>query len=106
MAKDPGPVFDALGDPTRRQVLSYLGSLGAATPTELARRLPITRQAVSKHLAALADARLVSFERRGRETVYRLAPEHLTDAVSWIAQVGAEWDSRLATLRAQLARRR
>lgn len=106
MAKDPGPVFDALGDPTRREVLAYIGDLGSATPTELARHLPISRQAISKHLAALAEARLVSVERRGRQTVYRLTPEHLNDAVSWIAHVGAEWDNRLAGLREQLRRRR
>lgn len=103
--RDPEYVFDALGDPTRRRVVMQLGSLGAATPTQLAQHLPITRQAISKHLDMLADAGLVSIERRGRQTIYRLTPERFTDAVGWIAQVGAEWDARLAALRRQLRRR-
>jgi DNA-binding transcriptional ArsR family regulator len=64
------------------------------TATELSGELPMTRQAVAKHLATLADAGLVAGERRGRETRYRL-----TDA-------GAEWDDRLDALRAHLERRR
>ena len=104
--RDPEYVFDALGDPTRRRVVMQLGSLGSATPTQLAQHLPITRQAISKHLDMLAEAGLVSFHRRGRETIYRLTPQRFTDAVGWIAQVGAEWDSRLAALRSQLKRRR
>ena len=99
--RDTGFVFDALGDPPRRRVVVQLGSLGSATPTQLAQHLPISRQAISKHLDLLADAGLVSHERRGRETIYRLTPERFTDAVGWIAQVGAEWDSRLAALRRQ-----
>lgn len=106
MARDPGSIFDALGDETRRRLVVQLGSLGSATPTELAARLPISRQAISKHLSALADARLVAFERRGRETVYRLTPQRFTDAVSWMAQVGAEWDDRLTALRSQVKRKR
>ncbi len=103
---DPEYVFDALGDPTRRRVVVQLGSLGSATPTQLAQHLPISRQAISKHLDMLADAGLVAFERHGRETVYRLTPERFTDAVGWIAHVGAEWDTRLAALRDQFKRRR
>jgi DNA-binding transcriptional ArsR family regulator len=104
-SRDPGYVFDALGDPTRRSVVVQLGSLGTATPTQLAQHLPISRQAISKHLDLLAHAGLVSFERHGRETVYRLTPERFTDAVGWIVQVGAEWDTRLAALRRQFRRK-
>lgn len=103
---DFGSVFDALGDPTRRRVLSDLSSLGQASCTDLSRRLPITRQAVSKHLNALADAGLVSMERRGRAVVYSVRPEPLNDAVLWMTQVGAAWDSRLESLRTTLKRRR
>ncbi|HYZ93755.1 MAG TPA: helix-turn-helix domain-containing protein, partial [Actinomycetota bacterium] len=53
---DPGHVFDALGDPTRRRLVAHLSSLGAASSTELSRVLPISRQAVSKHLDLLAEA--------------------------------------------------
>jgi DNA-binding transcriptional ArsR family regulator len=79
-------VFSALADPSRRHVLGYLSERGTATATELTGELPITRQAVSKHLAALAGAGLVESERRGRELRY-----HLT-------RTGSEWDERLDAL--------
>jgi DNA-binding transcriptional ArsR family regulator len=99
-------VFDALGDPTRRRVFADLSSLGRASCTDLSRRLPITRQAVSKHLSALADAGLVSTQREGRAVVYRVRAEPLNDAVLWMTQVGAAWDSRLEALQATVKRRR
>jgi DNA-binding transcriptional ArsR family regulator len=61
--------------------------------------MPISRQAVVKHLAALAEAGLVDRERAGREVRYHVTPEPLSDAVSWMADVGGQWDQRLATLR-------
>ena len=92
---DPlGQVFGALADPSRRQVIGYLSERGTATATELTGELPMTRQAVAKHLATLADAGLVESERRGRETRYRLT------------ETGAEWDDRLDALRKHLQRRR
>jgi DNA-binding transcriptional ArsR family regulator len=99
-------VFEALGDPTRRQLLSQLSSLGEASCTDLSRGMPISRQAVNKHLNLLADAGLVTTQRQGREVVYRVRPEPLTDAVRWMTQVGAAWDERLGSLRAQLKRRK
>ena len=99
-------VFSALGDPTRRRMIESLAACETATATALARELPITRQAVSKHLAALRGAELVSADRVGRETRYRLEPRPLADAARWIAGVGAEWDTRLADLDRLLARRR
>ncbi len=81
MSPDPvGATFAALADPTRRHVIDLLADREAVTATELARDLPITRQAVSKHLATLADAGLVTSQRSGRETRYRLTPAPLTDA--------------------------
>jgi DNA-binding transcriptional ArsR family regulator len=92
---DPlGQVFGALADPSRRQVIDYLSERGTATATELTGELPMTRQAVAKHLATLADAGLVESERLGRETRYRLT------------ETGAEWDDRLDSLRRHLERRR
>ena len=94
-APDPlGQVFSALADPSRRHVMDYLAMRGTATATELTGELPITRQAVAKHLATLAGAGLVASERQGRETRYRLTV------------VGREWDQRLGALRAHLERRR
>jgi DNA-binding transcriptional ArsR family regulator len=103
--RDHGPVFDALGDPTRRRVLADLSALGPASCTDLARQMPISRQAVAKHLNALAGAGLVAPERNGREVVYRVTPQPLTDAMRWMTQVGAAWDDRLDALRSHLKRR-
>ena len=92
---DPlGQVFGALADPSRRQVIGYLSERGTGTATELTGELPMTRQAVAKHLATLADAGLIESERRGRETRYRLTV------------AGAEWDDRLDALVRHLRRTR
>ncbi len=100
-----GSVFGALSDPTRRQLLGAVAAHPAVTATELATGMPITRQAVVKHLAALADAGLLHRERVGREVRYRVTPEPLEDAVSWIAAVGGQWDDRLAALARQFGGR-
>lgn len=99
---DREQVFDALADPTRRRMLSLLGDRGQATATELAAELPVTRQAVAKHLSALADAGLVEPTRQGREVRYRLTPEPLSGAMAWMATVGGRWDTRLADLKKRL----
>lgn len=91
-------VFSALADERRRSVVELLAARGSATATELASDLPVTRQAVAKHLASLGEAGLVSMARSGREARYRLTPEPLADAVAWIEKVDAEWDARLAAL--------
>jgi DNA-binding transcriptional ArsR family regulator len=90
-------VFGALADPTRRQLLSSIAE-HPATATELAGGLPISRQAVVKHLGALTGAGLLERERAGREVRYRVTPAPLSDAVGWMAHVGAQWDDRLAAL--------
>jgi DNA-binding transcriptional ArsR family regulator len=87
-------VFSALADASRRHVLGYLADHGTATATELTGELPMTRQAVSKHLTLLSEAGLIASERSGRETRYRLTEQ------------GAEWDDRLDALRRHLTRRR
>jgi DNA-binding transcriptional ArsR family regulator len=103
---DPvGAVFTALADPHRRFVVEAIAARGSATATELARELPVTRQAVAKHLGALGTAGLVQGVRTGRETRYRLTPEPLERAVDWIARVGADWDERLEALRVHLSAR-
>jgi DNA-binding transcriptional ArsR family regulator len=98
----PGGVFEALADPNRRRVLDVLSERETATATELAAELPVTRQAVAKHLGALSAAGLVEGRRLGRETRYRLTPGPLAGAMEWMARVGGEWDERLAALRRHL----
>lgn len=92
-----GAVFGALADPMRRRLLSTLAE-HPATATELATALPISRQAVTKHLTSLSDAGLLERERAGRDVRYRVTPEPLSSAVSWMAEVGGQWDDRLARL--------
>jgi DNA-binding transcriptional ArsR family regulator len=98
-------VFSALSDPTRRQLFTRLADGGPATATELAAELPVSRQAVVKHLDALRAAELVTSAREGREVRYTVTPAPLADAVGWIADVGAQWDTRLATLQSQFSAR-
>jgi len=100
-----GAVFSALADPSRRYVVERLAHLSRATPKELAGELPMTRQAVAKHLATLEQAGLVSARREGRNTVYRPNPAPLRDATAWMERVGAEWDERLAALARHLGER-
>ena len=92
-------VFFALADPTRRSVVHRLLAAETVTATQLAADLPMTRQAVAKHLAALNEAGLVAGSREGRETRYRLTPEPLGDAASWLEAIGGEWERRLERLR-------
>jgi len=96
-------VFAALGDPGRRSLVEAVASRGSATATELAAELPVTRQAVAKHLGTLRTAELVEPTRAGREIRYRLSPAPLGDALDWMERVGATWDERLAALRRHLA---
>ena len=98
-------VFGALADPTRRHVVETLARGGTVTASGLAEQLPITRQAVAKHLSALRGADLVTSTRVGRETQYRLRPEPLDDAANWIQTVSAEWDDRLDALRRSIESR-
>jgi DNA-binding transcriptional ArsR family regulator len=100
---DVDDVFDALADATRRQVLRNLAERGPQTPTELADHLPVTRQAVSKHLDVLGRAGLVTSARAGRETRFTFQPEPLTDAAEWMVDVGGTWDRRLEMLKKRLS---
>ena len=98
-------VFSALADPTRRGLVSRLVREGPHTATDLARDLPMTRQAVVHHLQALGEAGLVDAHRDGREVRYRATPEPLGDAVAWMLDSGAKWDRRLQRLREQVESR-
>ena len=98
-------VFGALADPTRRRVVETLARGGTVTASSLAEQLPISRQAVAKHLSALRGADLVTSTRVGRETHYELRPQPLDEAAEWIQTVSAEWDDRLEALRRSLESR-
>jgi DNA-binding transcriptional ArsR family regulator len=96
-------VFAALADPTRRAVLAELAAGGPATATDLAARLPITRQAVAKHLAVLAEARLVVAEpAQGRRVRYRLDSAPMRVAQQFLAALARDWDGPLAALQERL----
>jgi DNA-binding transcriptional ArsR family regulator len=97
-----GLIFTALADPTRRLLLQRLSGGRPRTITQLAAGLPITRQAVTKHLIVLNEAHLVTAQRVGREQHYTLTPEPLNEAMAWLASLGARWDERLAALQQYL----
>ena len=101
---DAGTVLAALADPTRRAVLAAVATrAGMATATELAVDLPVTRQAITKHLAVLADAGLVASVRHGREARYRVVAGSLRPAADWIARTEASWGRRVDRLQHHLA---
>ena len=98
-------VFSALADPTRRAILATLASQGPATATDLAGRLPITRQAIAKQLVLLADAGLVTPEAGERRRVrYQLRPAPVRVAQQFLAALAHDWDQRLEALTDYLTR--
>lgn len=100
MSDAVGPVFAALADPTRRLMVEQLLREETTSVPALSAVLPITRQAVAKHLAALDHAGLVErAPARGREVRYRLRAGALTPASAWLAGAEAAWDRRLTRLK-------
>jgi DNA-binding transcriptional ArsR family regulator len=92
------PMFSALGDETRWTILSALGE-GDASASALAGRLPVSRQAIAKHLAVLHEVGLVEPVRVGREVRFRVIGAHLRDTARRLDEIGAGWDRRLASIR-------
>ena len=92
-------LWSAVADPTRRRVVDLLLDRGEATATVLAGELPVTRQAVTKHLTVLSRAGLVEHRRRGREVRYAIRPQRLDAATRSLASVAAEWDARLSAIK-------
>ncbi len=92
-------LWSAIGDPTRRRMLDLLLADGAGTATTLSERLPVTRQAVTKHLVLLDRVGLVSVTPAGRERRYQVAEAQLARAVAQLADVGATWDARLRRIK-------
>jgi DNA-binding transcriptional ArsR family regulator len=102
--EDMDSVFFALADPTRREVIRRLSEEGPITVSDLAKGMPVTRQAVAKHLSALDEAGLIASRQDGRRKRYQLVAGPLTEAMGWMTDVGAQWDARLAALRRHLER--
>ncbi len=96
-------VFGALADGTRRTVLRTVVEHGPITATEVAAGLPVSRQAVAKHLQILGEAGLVEGRREGRETRFEAAPRALRLVSDWIAATDAAWSDRLGRLGQQVA---
>jgi ArsR family transcriptional regulator, cadmium/lead-responsive transcriptional repressor len=92
-------LWSAIGDPSRRQVLDLLVSNGEVSASWLAGRVPFSRQAVSKHLVVLERAGLVSRRKQGREVLYQVQAGRLDHAVRAMAQLAAQWDRRLGTIK-------
>ena len=92
-------LWSAVGDPTRRRMLDLLLVEGEGTATTLSRQLPVTRQAVAKHLAVLDRVGLVRATPAGRERRYRVDDAQLTRAVAQLSAVGAAWDARLQRIK-------
>ncbi|GAA0529571.1 metalloregulator ArsR/SmtB family transcription factor [Paractinoplanes ferrugineus] len=100
-------VFAALADPNRRQILSALAAGGPATATDLAGRLPITRQGIAKHLALLSEAGLVVAEPGERRRVrYRVDSAPMKVAQQFLAAMARDWDGPLAALQQHLGNQR
>jgi DNA-binding transcriptional ArsR family regulator len=92
-------LWSAVGDPTRRRMLDQLLQDGVGTPTSLSEHLPVTRQAVTKHLVVLDRVGLVHGTSAGRERQFRVDQAQLARAVAQLADVGATWDSRLQRIK-------
>lgn len=92
------PVFAALGDETRWSILAALGE-GDASASVLAGRLPVTRQAIAKHLTVLQEVGLVEPVRIGREVRFRVVGSELSATARRLEAIGAEWEGRLAAIK-------
>jgi DNA-binding transcriptional ArsR family regulator len=92
-------LWSAIGDPTRRRMLDLLLVEGGGTATTLSRQLPVTRQAVAKHLDVLDRVGLVGSTPVGREKKYRVDDAQLARAVAQLSSVGSAWDARLQRIK-------
>jgi DNA-binding transcriptional ArsR family regulator len=97
---DAAPVFAALGDPTRLGIVSRLCFEGPLSITRLTDGATVTRQAVTKHLEALAEAGLVRDHRQGRERIWELQPARLEVAERCLQEISEKWDAAIGRLKA------
>jgi ArsR family transcriptional regulator, cadmium/lead-responsive transcriptional repressor len=98
-AQTDDELWSAIGDPSRRRVLDLLISHGEVSASWLAGHVPFSRQAVSKHLAVLEQAGLVSRRKQGREVLYQVQAGRLDQAARAMGDLAAQWDRRLAAIK-------
>jgi ArsR family transcriptional regulator, cadmium/lead-responsive transcriptional repressor len=98
-AQTDDELWSAIGDPSRRRVLDLLVSNGAVSASWLSGRVPFSRQAVSKHLAVLEEAGLVSRRKQGREVLYQVDADRLDQAARAMSELAAQWDRRLVAIK-------
>ena len=99
-AREAAPLFAALGDATRLQLLMRLSTSGPESMAQMSAKSAVTRQAIAKHLRVLADAGFVTGERRGREHIWRLRPQQLQEVHAQLDRISEQWEDALERLRA------
>lgn len=92
-------LWSAIADPSRRRVLDLLVTQGEASASSLASHVPFSRQAVSKHLAVLEQAGLITRHKQGREVLYRVASDRLDQATREMTELARQWDRRLQAIK-------
>ena len=98
-ARAAAPLFAALGDETRLQMLMRLASSGPESIAQMSAKSQVSRQAITKHLQVLAQAGFVLGERRGREHVWRIQPRRFEEVHAHLARMSKQWDEALERLR-------
>jgi DNA-binding transcriptional ArsR family regulator len=101
-ASDDDDLWEAMADPTRRKLLDLLVARGQATATTLTADMPVSRQAIAKHLAVLERVGLIDGHRQGREVRYEVREQRLAEATGALSEVANRWDRRLRAIK-QLA---
>jgi DNA-binding transcriptional ArsR family regulator len=101
-ASDDDDLWEAMADPTRRKLIDLLVAQGHATATTLTADMPVSRQAISKHLLVLQRVGLIDGQRQGREVRYEVREQRLAEATGALSEVADRWDRRLRTIK-QLA---
>src|SRR5262245_42554830 len=97
--RDSAPVFAALGDETRLHLVARLCHEGPLSITQLSEGVPVTRQAITKHLTTLAEAGVVRDARQGRERIWQLQPRRIAEAQQRLAAISVQWDAAIERLR-------
>ena len=100
--QDDDDLWEAMADPTRRKLLDLLVARGQATATTLTADMPVSRQAISKHLVLLQRVGLIDGHRQGREVRYQVREQRLAEATGALSEVANRWDRRLRMIK-QLA---